>query len=112
MLSLLLRREQDREVTGALADRRRTAHRARPEALERRTLVGVRRLDEQVLAVELVVVLGVRDGRLEHLAPVARHGAGREREDRARLLDRLATDVVADEASLAGRRADVLRVGA
>src|SRR5215212_11934078 len=101
MLSLLLRGEQDREVAGALADRRRAAHRARAEALQGRPFVGVRRLDEQVLAVELVVVLGVGDRGLEHLAPVARDGAGREREDRARLLDRLAADVVADETRLA-----------
>ena len=44
MLSLLLRREHDREVAGALADPRRAAHRARAEALERRALVGVGRL--------------------------------------------------------------------
>src|SRR4051794_20000394 len=106
MVSLLLRREQDREVTGALADRRGATHRARPEALERRTFVGVRRLDEEVLAVELMVVLGVCDSRLEHLAPVARHGAGRELEDCAGLLDRLATDVVADKTRLACGRAD------
>jgi hypothetical protein len=60
-LFLVLRREQDREVTGALANPRRAAHRARPEPLDRRTLVGVHRLDVQVLANELVVVLGVRD---------------------------------------------------
>src|SRR5215213_12004065 len=100
MVSLPLRREQDRQMAGALANRRGATHRARPEALERRTFVGVRRLDEEILAVELVVVLGVGDGRLEHLAPVARHGTGRELQDRACLLDRLAADVVADEARL------------
>ncbi len=58
---LFLRREQDREMTGAFANPRRATHRARPEPLDRRTLVGVHRLDVQVLANELVIVLGVRD---------------------------------------------------
>src|SRR4029077_2148815 len=105
MLSLLLRGEQDCEVAGALADRRRATHRARPEALERGPFVGVRRLDEQVLAVEVVVVLCVCDRGLEHLGPVARDGARREPEDRARLVYRLAADVFADEPRLARRAA-------
>ena len=41
----------------------------------------------QVVADQLVVVLGVGDRRLEQLAPVARAPRGREGEDRARLVD-------------------------
>ena len=44
----------------------------------------------RLVAHELVVVLGVGDRGLEHLAPVARDRARREGEDRARLLDGLA----------------------
>ena len=35
------RGQRDRQVAGALADRRRASHRARPEALDRRPFVGV-----------------------------------------------------------------------
>src|SRR5919202_3419154 len=110
-IGLLLRRERDREVAGALADARRAAHGAGAEALERGPLVGVHGVDAQVVADQLVVVLGVGDRGLEQLAPVARHRAGRVREDRARLLHGLAADVVADEARLARRAADVLGLG-
>ena len=91
---------------------RRATHRARPEPLDRRTLVGVDRLHVQVLADELVVVLGVRDRRLEQLAPVARDRTRRVSEDSSRLLDALSADVVAHQPRLARRRAHVLRLGA
>src|ERR671936_1142379 len=101
MRSGLLRGERDREVRRALADARRTTHRARAEPLERRALVGDRGVDPQLLADELVVVLRVGDRGLEQLAPRLRRAARREREDGARLLDVLAADVVADEPRLA-----------
>ncbi len=91
---------------------RRASHRARSEPLDRRTLVGVHRLDVEVLADELVVVLGVRDRRLEQLAPVARDRTRRESEDSSRLLDPLAADVVAHQSRLARRRTHVLRLRA
>src|SRR5919205_4131068 len=100
MRSGLLGGESDREVRGALADARRTAHRPRAEPLERGALVGDHGVDPQLLADELVVVLRVGDRGLQQLAPRLRGAAGREREDRARLLDVLAADVVADEARL------------
>src|SRR6185436_13701374 len=99
----LLRGERDRQVGGALADPRRAAHRPRAVALEGRALVGVDGRDLEVLADQLMVVLRVRDGGLEQLRPVLRRRAGREGKDRARLGDVLATDVIADEAGLAGR---------
>src|SRR5436189_172251 len=63
--SLLLRRERDREVAGALADARRPAQGAGAEALQRRALVGADGVDPQLVADELVVVLGVCHGGLE-----------------------------------------------
>src|ERR1700733_16048852 len=98
---LVLWRQQDREVAGSLADPGGAAHRARPEPLDRRTLVGVHRLDKQVLAHELVIVLGVRDGGFEQLAPILRDRAWRECQDSSRLLHGLPADVVAHQASLA-----------
>src|ERR1700760_1417026 len=97
----VLWREQDRQVAGSFADPGGAAHRARPEPLDRRTLVSVHRLDVQVLAHELVIVLGVGDSGLEQLAPIPRDRAWRQSEDSSRLLDRLATDVVAHEPGLA-----------
>src|SRR5881398_2478545 len=110
--SLLLRRERDREVAGALADARRPAQGAGAEALQRRALVGADGVDPQLVADELVVVLGVCHGRLEQLAPVAGDRARRVREDRAGLDDGLGANVVADEPGLTGRRAYVLGLGA
>src|SRR3954468_16935350 len=107
----LLRDERDGQVRGALADARGAAHGARPVALERWALVSVDAEDAQVLADELVVVLRVGDGRLEQLAPGLRRATRGEREDRARLGDVLAADVIADEPRLAGGRAHVLGLG-
>src|SRR3954453_8133321 len=111
MRSVLLRGERDRQVAGALADPRGAAHGARAEALERRALVGGDGGDAQVVADQLVVVLGVGDRALQELAPVLGHVARGVGEDGEGLLDRLAADVVADQARLAGARTDVLGVG-
>src|SRR6202020_1775603 len=86
----------------------RATHRARPEPFDRRTLIGMHCLDVQVLADELVIVLGVRYRRLEQLAPVARDRPRRKSEDSSRLLDRFAADVVTHQSRLARRRPDVL----
>src|ERR1700677_3411352 len=93
----VLRREQDRQMAGAFADPGGATLRARPKPLDRRTLVGVGRLDVEILADELVVVLGVGDRRLEQLAPITCDRPGRDSEDSSRLLDRLPTELVADE---------------
>ena len=99
----------DREVARALADLRRATHGARPEALERRALVGGDRVDVQLVADQLVVVLGVGDGRLEQLAPVrARPRAGVCARIARASVDGLAADVVAHQARLAGGGAHVL----
>src|SRR5437588_2632235 len=106
-MQLFLRREQDGQVTGALADPGRATHRAWPEPLDRWTLVGMNRLDVQVLANELVVVLGVRDRGLEQLAPIPRDRTRRQSEDSSRFLNRLPADVVAHQPRLPRGRANV-----
>src|ERR1700733_11935169 len=104
----VLRCEQDRQMACPFADPGRATHRARPEPFDRRTLIGMHCLDVQVLADELVIVLGVRYRRLEQLAPVARDRPRRKSEDSSRLLDRFAADVVTHQSRLARRRPDVL----
>src|SRR5580658_8884427 len=100
MVSLLvLRSKEDGQVRGALTDLGRAPHGTRTEPLDRRTLIGVHRLDDQILADELMIVLGIRDRRLEQLAPVTSDRTRRVSEDSACILNALATDVVADQAS-------------
>ena len=100
-------RQRDRQVARALADRRRASHRARPEALDRRPLVGVRLADDQIVLEQFVVALGVCHRRLEQLAPVARHLTRGEGEDSACLLHRLAAQMPAHHPRLARRGAHV-----
>ena len=102
----------DRQVAGALADRCRASHRARPKALDRRPFVGVRLPDDQIVLEQLVVALGVCHRGLEQLAPVAGHLTRGEGEDSACLLHRLAADVAAHHARLARGGAHVAGVGA
>ena len=91
-------------MTRALANPRRATLRTRLKALDRRSLVGVHRLDVQVLADELVVVLGVRDCRLKQLAPVASDRPRRDSEDSSRIDDRLAAKLVTARAAPCGPR--------
>src|SRR5208283_6114780 len=107
---LRARRQRDREVARALAYRRGATHGAGPEALDGRPLVGICLPDDQIVLEQLVVAFGVSHGRLEQLAPGARHLTRGERQDSARLLDRLATQMPADHAGLARRRANVAGV--
>ena len=95
------------DVTGALEDLRCATLRARAPTLERRPLVHERLDDVQVVCVELVVVLGVGDCRLEHLRDVTTNVTGGELEEDTGVLDAVVTDVVDDQARLARRRADV-----
>src|SRR3954447_15949658 len=110
-VSLLLRRQSDREVGRALADSRRATHRPGAIPLERRPLVGVDRGDLQLVADQLVVVLRVGDCRLQELQPRLGGAARREGQDSPRLLDVLPADVVAHQPRLAGGRADVAGLG-
>ena len=56
------------DVAGALADAGGPAPGPGPPALDGRALVGEAGRDEQLLGVELVVVLGVGHGGVQHLA--------------------------------------------
>src|SRR3954451_2020039 len=112
VVRLLLRDKLDSQVTGALTDARRAAERARAVTLQRRTLVHVRLADSKLVGDQLMVVLRVGDRGLQQLEHVARRGARRVREDRTRLADVLAADVVDHEAGLARRAAHVLRARA
>src|ERR1700712_5585833 len=96
----------------ALADAEGASLCSRLEPLERGAFVREDGDDLEILGVERVVVLCVGDRRLEQLAPVAGNRAGRVRENRAGLIDRLLANVVAHQSGLAGRRADVLRLRA
>ena len=60
-----------------------------------------------VQAPHLVVVLGVGDGRPQHLLEMAGRDLRRVLQDRQRLRHGLAADEVGDQARLAGRHADV-----
>src|SRR3954447_2457671 len=105
---LLLRDQLDSQVAGALADPRRATESARAVTLQRRTLVHVRLADAKLVGDQLVVVLRVGDRGLQQLEDVARCGARRVGENRARLVHVLAADVVDHEAGLARRAAHVL----
>src|SRR5207302_4891194 len=65
----------------------------------------VRGRDDQLVAVEIVVRLGVGHGRAEHLLDLPRGGARSEREHGPRLRNRAAPDVLGHEPRLAGRHA-------
>ena len=69
--------DDDGDVARALADARRPAAGAGPEAAQRRALVGEAGEHEQLLGVLLVVVHGVGDGAGEDLADVLGDVAGR-----------------------------------
>src|SRR5690606_2957594 len=86
-------------------DARAAALRARREAAQRGALLDVDARDAQLVDVGAVVVLGVRDRRLERLADDSGSLLLREREDVQRLVDRLAADQVGDEAALLRRQA-------
>src|SRR4051795_9601206 len=66
----LLIRDDDRDMGLALVDRERPTLGTGLPALERRSLVGVGLEDHQVLGRQVVVVLGVRRGALQHLLDV------------------------------------------
>jgi hypothetical protein len=70
------------------------------------------RVDDQVVAEQAVVRLGVRDGGAQHLLHLPGGGARREGEDGPRLGHGAAADVLRDEPCLAGGRPHPLRLGA
>src|SRR5262249_9202144 len=68
---------------------------------QRRSLVDVDVLDEEVVGDQIVIGLGVGGGRLDQLADVLRRAPGGEAEQRQRVLDRQAANLVGDQAQLA-----------
>ena len=106
--------ELDRDVARALENLVDAAAGARAPALQRRALVGVGGLHDQVVAVPVQerVRLGVGDGRAQHLLDVLGGRALREGEDRPRLGHAAPADVREHDPRLARREADPLRLRA
>src|SRR4029450_4572597 len=104
--------EDEGHVARPLADAVDAAARARLPALQRRPLIRVRGLDNELVAVEAMIGLGVRDRGAEHLLDVRRGGTRREGEDRPRLGDAAPTDVVEHETRLARGRTHPFRLRA
>src|SRR5215213_4177702 len=102
----------DRHVARALVDLGRATERPRPEALDGRALVHVGAVDGELVGAELVGRLRVGHGGVEELEDVVRDRARRVQQDRLRVLDALAADVVHHEPRLARRAAHVARAGA
>src|SRR6476661_4055420 len=110
-MSGLLVRDDDRDVGHGLVDQEGPTLGARLEALDRRALVGDGIDDEQVLGRQVVVVLRVGRGALEHAGDVGRGLLRHEPQQGGGFLDRLALDRLGHEARLAGRGAEVLGGG-
>src|SRR5688572_17589827 len=103
--------DEDRDVAVALDDAVAAALGSGMEPLEARRLADVDDLDLERVDVRVVVVLGVGDRRLEHLADELRALLRREAQRRQGLPDRLAADHVRDETALLRRDARVLELG-
>src|SRR5271154_677560 len=86
--ALSVRCQRDRQVAGALADRRRSSHCARAKTLDRRSFVSVCLTDDQIVLEQFVVALRIGHRGLEQLAPVARHLTRGELENSACLRNR------------------------
>src|SRR5690349_2210352 len=95
-------RDDDRDVSHGLVDRKRPALGPRPPALDRRALVRLRVGHDQVLGGQVVVVLGIGGGALQHALDVAGGVLGHEPQQCGGLLDAPATDGGDDEVGLAG----------
>src|SRR3954452_19780218 len=89
-MSGLLVCDDDRDVRHWLVDRERTTLRPRLEALDRRALVGDGIEDHEVLGRQVVVVLGIGGGALEHARNVAGGLLRHEPQERGGLVDGLA----------------------
>jgi hypothetical protein len=74
------------------------------ETLQRRTLLNVDRLDTQRVDIGAIVVLGVRDCRLDNLLDDLRALFGAEGQNVERLLDRLAADEIRNQTTFCSDR--------
>src|SRR6187431_1583067 len=110
-MSGLLVRDDDRDVGHWLVDRERPTLGPRLEALDRRALVGDGVDDEQILGRQVVVVLGIGRGALQHTGDVARGLLRHEPQQRGGLLHPLTLDGLGHQAGLASRGSEVLGGG-
>src|ERR1700751_5124187 len=104
MISLLLRRRffgalahDHGEIAEIFLDPSGATAAARMEALHREGAAHRRLLDEKPGDVELMVVLGVGDRRLQHLLDVLGDATWREGQLGERALSALAADALRDE---------------
>src|SRR5712691_10220095 len=107
-ISGLLIRDDDRDVSHWLVDRKRPTLGAWPPALDRRAFIGVGFEDDEILGRQVVVVLGIGRGAVQDPLDVAGGVLGHELEERGGLLHPPSTDRGGDEVGLAGRPAEVL----
>src|SRR6185369_6618186 len=106
MLRFFLLANDDPKAAERLDDPARAAARTGREALHRDRLADARLGDDQRIDVEVMVVLGIRDGRGEHLVDILAHALGAELQDVQRFLDLAAADQAGDEVELARRATD------
>src|SRR5215210_409687 len=101
-------RDDDRDVGHGLVDRERPTLGPWLPALDRvRPLVRNGVGDDEVAGRQVVVVLGVGRGALQHPGDVPGEVLRHEAQQGSRLLDRLALDLACDQAGLAGRAAEI-----
>src|SRR5262249_50290257 len=105
------RDELDRDVAGRSLDPRDAAASTGAPALHDRAFVDVRGSDDELVADQAVIRLGVRDRGAQDLLDLARGGALGEGEHRPRVGDAAPADVLRDQSRLAGRHAHPLRHG-
>src|SRR6478735_3062834 len=101
-------RDDDGDVGHGLVDGERATLRPWAEALDRRALIGDGIEDDQVLGRQVVVVLGIRGGAVEHARDVLGGVLRHELQQCRSFLDGLALDGRRDQSGLAGRAAKVL----
>ena len=99
-------RTTTRMLAERLDDAARAAAGAGGETLHRDRLADAGFGDDQSIDVEVVVVLGIGDGRREHLADVVGHALGRELQNVERFLDLAAADQARDQVELPRRPTD------
>src|SRR6186713_3638187 len=107
-MSGLLVRDDDRDVGHGLVDGERPTLGPRLEALDGRALVGDGVDDEEILRGQVVVVLGIGRGALQHTGDVARGLLRHEPQQRGGLLHPLTLDGLGHQAGLASRGSEVL----
>src|SRR5660397_109480 len=94
-------------MTRTLADPESPAHGPWPNTLHRRPFVDVDAVDEKLVGIHVVIVLGVGHGGADHLADDLRRIPGRKVQHRAGVDNLLAAYLISDQPHLARRTADI-----